>query len=535
MDERTNSDLWKQTSPPPEVMIFGSGACARKIAVNLYDQGINAWLAAREDSPPASGHDEKMHWLTHIELTTCQGFARNFDLKLTQKGSFLHQNVPAIVLAEDDDRFPNFAPYGLAPDPRVLSISSLEEKMRQASPEDLFENGSRLVFLCGWQNDSHPVIAQRMLACCLHLQRRSRVATYFLTGNLKVAAIGAEALVQAAKRSGALFLKFTRDFPTIRTLADGRFEIDYLDELTRTPFQLSADWVVVDETIGPGRHLDSLAHGLATRQDNLGFAQSDNVHRMSNATNRRGIFVAGGSRGILSKDEQLADADQVTLKVLAFLQDLDAEPLQKVEIVRGRCARCLTCYRLCPHMAISIGTRVSVVTEACQSCGICVAGCPARAIEMEGLQIGAEVYQRLRKPDEKKEAPESIPQVMVFGCARSAGQARALSRLSGHTLPRGVQFIEVPCGGTISSRHLLAAFDAGADGVMLCTCHTDNCKSEIGNVVARRRADSVRNLLKGAGVESDRLNIASVAANMGNEFIFMIDTFVDRINAINRS
>jgi coenzyme F420-reducing hydrogenase delta subunit len=154
---------------------------------------------------------------------------------------------------------------------------------------------------------------------------------------------------------------------------------------------------------------------------------------------------------------------------------------------------------------------------------------------MEGLQIGAEVYQRLRKPDARKEAPERIPQVMVFGCARSAGQALALSRLSGHALPGGVQFIEVPCGGTISSRHLLAAFDAGADGVMLCTCHTDNCQSEIGNQVARRRADSARNLLKGAGVESDRLEIASVAANMGNEFIFMIDAFVDRINAINRS
>lgn len=535
MDERTNADRRKQTPPPPEVMIFGSGACARKIAANLYDQGINAWLAAREDSPPAAGQAEKMHWLTNIGLTACHGFARNFELKLTQKGSFLHQNVPAIVLAEDDDRSPNYAPYGLAPNPRVLSISSLEEKMHQASADDLFEKGARIVFLCGWHNDSHPVIAQRMLAGCLHLQSRSRVAAYFMTGNLKVAANGAEAQVQAAKRSGALFLKFTRDFPTIRTLADGRFEIDYLDELTRTPFQLTADWVVVDETIGPGRHLDALAHGLATRQDSLGFAQSDNVHRMSNATNRRGIFVAGGSRGILSEAEQLADADQVTLKVLAFLQDLDAAPLPRVEIVRGRCARCLTCYRLCPHMAIAIGTRVSVVTDACQGCGICVAGCPARAIEMEGLPIGAEVYRRLRKPDANKEVAERMPKVMVFGCARSAGKARTLSRLSGHTLPRGVQFIEVPCGGTISTGLLLEAFDAGADGVMLCTCHTDNCQSEIGNQVARRRADSARNLLKGAGVESDRLNITSVAANMGNEFTFMLHAFVDRINALNRS
>jgi hypothetical protein len=86
-----------------------------------------------------------------------------------------------------------------------------------------------------------------------------------MTGNLKVAANGAEALVQAAKRAGAIFLKFTRDYPTIQTLAEGRFEIDYLDELTRTPFQLRADWMVVDETIGPGRHLDALANRLANQ------------------------------------------------------------------------------------------------------------------------------------------------------------------------------------------------------------------------------------------------------------------------------
>lgn len=535
MDESTTADLRKQASPPPEVIVFGSGACAQKIAANLYDHGINAWLAAGEKESPAAGQGEKMHWLTGVELTACHGFANNFELKLTEKGSLLHQHVPAIVLAEDDDRSPNYAPYGLSSNPRVLSISSLEEKMHQASPQNLFDNGTRIVFLCGWHNDSHPAIAQRMLAACHRLQNRSPVTIYFMTGNLKVAANGAEALVHSAKRSGAVFLKFTDNFPTIQTRADGGFELDYLDELTRTDFQLKADWIVVDETIGPGRHLDVLAKGLGINQDGIGFAQSDNVRRLSNATNRRGIFVAGGSRGILSDAEQLADADQVTLNVLAFLNNQDAEPLPPVAIDRGLCARCLTCHRLCPHKAIDIGDHMSVVTEACQSCGICVAACPARAIDMQGVNIGREVYQRIKKPALNDGAPQDTSQVMVFGCTRSAGQARALSRLTGHRLPKGVLFVEVPCGGTISSQHLLAAFDAGADGVMLCTCHTDNCQSEIGNQLARKGADAARILLQAAGVESDRLTVASVAANMGNELTFMIDAFVDRIKALNGS
>ncbi|MEE4113824.1 MAG: hydrogenase iron-sulfur subunit [Desulfobacteraceae bacterium] len=535
MDERNNTDMRRKGSRSPDVMIFGSGACAQKIAANLNDHGIHAWLAAREDSPPSPRRGDGLHWLSGIELSICRGFAKNFDLKLRRGNLYVDQHVPAIVLAEDDHRSPNYAPYGLEPNPRVLSISALEEKIHHVSPQDWFDSGARIVFLCGWQNDSHPAIAQRMLTGCLHSQRQSGLATYFMTGNLKVAASGAEALVQAAKRAGALFLKFTRDYPTIQTLADGRFEIHYLDELTRTPFQFRADWIVVDETIEPGQHLEALAHRLAITQDDLGFAQSDNVHRLSNATNRRGVFVAGGSRGILSEEEQLADADQVTMNVLAYLQDLDVEPLPAVEIVRGRCVRCLTCHRLCPHEAIEIGQRISVVAGACQSCGICVASCPARAIEMEGMQIGPDIYRWLRKAVVAEAIPKDPPLVMVFGCARSAGQALALSRQTGHVLPMGVQFVEVPCGGTISSHHLLTAFDAGADGVMLCICHTGNCRSEIGNQVARKRADSVRILLKEAGVDDSRLNIASVAANMGNEFIFMINAFADRIKARNPS
>jgi coenzyme F420-reducing hydrogenase delta subunit len=96
-------------------------------------------------------------------------------------------------------------------------------------------------------------------------------------------------------------------------------------------------------------------------------------------------------------------------------------------------------------------------------------------------------------------------------------------------LPEGVGFIEVPCGGTVSSRNLLDAFESGADGVMLCTCHGDNCQSEIGNRIARKRADGVVQLLAAAGVQTQRLCVASVAANMGVELADMIGAFAEAV------
>lgn len=516
------------------VIIFGSGQCAQKIAANLADNGVYTLLSAQENVFASTAFGDKTNRLDGAELVDCKGFAGRFELDFKHGDTLLHKKADAIVVAEDHITSSNYISYGLRSNARILDISSLEEKINNGTEEEVFKNGSRIAFLCGWKDDTHPAVAQRMLKCCLQLQRNSEISTFFMTGNLKVAANGAEAIYQQAKRSGAVFFKFTQCFPSIETLPDGRFEIEYQDEMTRNPYQLIVDWIVVDETPGPGPRLNTLANRLEIESDHLGFAQRDNVHRLSNATNRRGVFVAGGARGAMSKDELMADADQVSVKILAYLRGNDGEPLPEVEIQRDRCARCLTCYRLCPHKAIEIGKRISVVTQACQSCGICLAGCPARAIDMEGLHINTDVKASVDEMENREESMEKRPHIMVFGCSRSAGQAHKLTRLMGYAMPAGVRFIEVPCGGTISSRNLLAAFDAGADGVMLCTCHTDNCKSDKGNLLARKRAESALDLLTSAGVKSDRLTVISVAANMGNEFYRMINDFCNRINELSK-
>lgn len=531
MDQPTETKPGLPPPVSPRVMIFGSGACARKIAHNLMQCGIGCWLAAGDDASLETGSREGLHWLAGAELQRCRGFAGNFELQLKDEQQILTETVPAIVVAQDHSHCPNYTPYGLAPGPRVMDISTLEAKLRRSDDRHLFHTAACVVFLCGWHDDSHPTVASRMLDGCFELQHQHDVNTFFMTGNLKVAANGAETRVQEAKRSGSVFLKFSDDYPTIVSLADNRFGITYMDELTRSPFQLEADWIVVDETIGPTRNLAVLTQRLGIDRDSLGFAQADNVRRLSNTTNRRGIFVAGGGRGILSTAEQMADADQVSLEVRAFLHDQNADILPKVTIQRGRCARCLTCHRLCPHVAIDIGAHISIVFEACQSCGICMASCPARAIEMEGLQIEAEIKRLMQPSRSMVHTPEKNPQIMVFGCTRSAGQAFALIRQMGRVLPVGVQFVEVPCGGSIASRDLLTAFESGADGVMLCPCHNDNCQSQIGSRVAHKRAVSVKVLLASAGLDDQRLRVAPVSANMGAELASMIEAFSAEMGA----
>ena len=69
--------------------------------------------------------------------------------------------------------------------------------------------------------------------------------------------------------------------------------------------------------------------------------------------------------------------------------------------------------------------------------------------------------------------------------------------------------------------------------IAMRACHTDNCQSDIGNRMAHKRAEWVKEQLIATGIESGRLNVTSLAANMGNEFVAMVNGFVERISARN--
>ncbi len=514
------------------VILFGDGACAHRIAANLAVVGVRVRRISGNRASPDASDASLEQPPESMELLRCRGFAGHFELLFNTGTASVTATASAIVVAEDPDQTPTFDDYGLQPGPGVVALSTLEDGLQHPESQSPVDLPCRIAFINGCHNESHPAVAKRMLDACWQLQERSGMATWYFTGNLKVAADGAESRVQQAKAAGTVFLTCSQSDPTIEFQAGKGFMISGTDDVLREPLRVQVDCLVVDETIAPTRHLLQLGHRLGIHSDAIGFAQADNVRRWSNRTNRRGIFVAGGGRGPLSADQQQADADQVSLQVLNFLKGLDEVPPAQVSIQRGRCVRCLTCHRLCPHMAIDVGPHVTIVPQACERCGICVAGCPARAIEMKGVSLGRDIHGRLSSPAAIPNHHAKPSQIVVLGCARSAGQAMELIRMTGQPLAQGVHWIEVPCGGAVAGRHLLEAFERGADGVMLCTCHTDNCQSEDGSRVARKRAAGVGELLTSAGVDARRLRIASVAANMGNEFANLIAAFADEMGGL---
>jgi coenzyme F420-reducing hydrogenase delta subunit len=65
---------------------------------------------------------------------------------------------------------------------------------------------------------------------------------------------------------------------------------------------------------------------------------------------------------------------------------------------------------------------------------------------------------------------------------------------------------------------MLSALGQGADGVLVLTCHEDNCHSRQGNQSARMRAEQAAAFLKSSGACEQRLMFRTLAANMASEF-----------------
>lgn len=518
-----------------EVLILGGGACAQQLADHLSQLNVSVLVVSagqfesgHKNSRPASGG---IQWQVESQMVRCGGNAGNFHVVLQHRGRLIEKQVAAIVLAEDFFYQSNFQSYGLVPGERVWTVARMQAELAREEKNALWGSKATVVFLDGWQFQSHPAQTRRSMEQCLQLQQNSLIQTFFLTGNLKVGSNGLEYAYQEAKSKGAIFLKFDRNFPEVRMLPDGRVQFDCPDDSADLRLQITADYTVVDEILRPADILGYLGERLAVQSDDTGFMQAENVHRLDNFTNRRGIFTVGAARDRMSAADQLDDAKNAAFNIAEFLWNRERIVSAHAQIEQGLCARCLTCLRLCPYQAVAIESHITIDPQACQGCGICAAGCPARAIQMDrdDWNVDASMSRLLQHEQQKTSDMADLPRLAVFCCTRSAGQARSLALADGHPMRENIVFIEGMCGGSFSARHVLSAFDSGMDAVMVLTCHEGNCHSGSGRYRAQQNVAVARKALAHARIDPERIRLCSLAANMPQAFITMMADFEKHI------
>jgi quinone-modifying oxidoreductase, subunit QmoB len=553
MSDPSAKPLIQDRENVPRALVVGSGLLAAVAAQTFAEMGAHATFARLQDAlshplaaePSSSVEEEPTSLNTDLSRVTVMDVDRP---------PVVQRDGGAFVAVFSDATTSRYDCLLLAPEISLApKPAALPQDVELLTPATEIRPGQRIVFLMDYLRPSDPSLG--MAAIRLGTQNKvSGGESVVCFQHVPVAHLFGEALYDEARRLGVRFVRFGDEPPTVRTtyVADKApaFRLSVKDVIDSEEFAYDCDRVLVVTGPDAGSVPKWAVEMAGGDVDSRGFLLSDSVHAVAGSAFASGIFVTGTGTGNLDLIKGTAEAKTAAATARAWMRTSRMKVGTEPVSISSRCVRCLTCYRVCPHRAISMSSgssygRMQVWPSLCRECGICVTVCPSIAIRLETypeesltswVRCGDPTAQMASSRDDmtgrhREEqglkgttiAPcnSGIEQTtFVFGCRRSAGRiAESIA------LPQHVRFVAVPCAGSVSEHVLWSALAAGARGILVVGCHQGNCRSRTGTDWAGARVAQAL----GTGLfgnQTPRIGFITVAPNEPARFLRLVEEFV---------
>jgi F420-non-reducing hydrogenase iron-sulfur subunit len=125
------------------------------------------------------------------------------------------------------------------------------------------------------------------------------------------------------------------------------------------------------------------------------------------------------------------------------------------------------------------------------------------------------------------------PKILGIICNWCCYGGADLCGVSRFQYPSYIRLIRVMCSGRVDLRHILEAFQNGADGMFVGGCHLDDCHYIThGNYEALSAVRLAEKLLEHIGVNPRRLRIEWVSAGEGIRFANLMNEFSAEIETL---
>ena len=108
---------------------------------------------------------------------------------------------------------------------------------------------------------------------------------------------------------------------------------------------------------------------------------------------------------------------------------------------------------------------------------------------------------------------EFEPKIIAFVCNWCTYVGADLAGTSRIQYPPNVRIVRLMCSGAVDPVFALKSLLEGADGVLIGGCHPGDCHCQDGNYKAQRRVDTLKEILKGVGMDEDRVWLRWIAAS----------------------
>jgi F420-non-reducing hydrogenase iron-sulfur subunit len=121
------------------------------------------------------------------------------------------------------------------------------------------------------------------------------------------------------------------------------------------------------------------------------------------------------------------------------------------------------------------------------------------------------------------------PRIVGFFCKWCTSAGADLAGTTRLKYPPNLIPVTVFCSSRVDPQHILDAFHAGADGVLIGGCHPGDCHYQAGNYKTAKRMQVVRRLMAQLWIEEERLRLEWISAAEGGKFARVIGEFTEEI------
>jgi coenzyme F420-reducing hydrogenase delta subunit/ferredoxin len=507
--------------PKRKVLVLGDGVTAVHLSKKLLSKGLQVILSCPEFEERGQLCQDVVS-LPGSRLEALQGQVGEFDVFLSSKGKTVQHRVGVVAVAYEAQCEPSYPIPDTSRHERIWSLTDLEHCLykKRSFPSDV----KNVVFLDNLDGAGTTASSERLFRLILDLKHNQEVICYLLSAQVNVASRGLELLYGQVREGGCLIIK--PDELAVKITPKGP-SVSFRDPILEQGLTLLPDLLVLGEAYRPYPELDRLSRLLSLETSAHGYLQADNVQRAICLTNRKGILVVGGTICPMTRFETEQNIQAAVTEIHGVFEWLrKSHHPEPIKCNLDLCAVCLTCYRVCPHGAIQFTVKPIFLHLACEGCGMCTSVCPCEALELLGFERAALLRSIRNVPSRENKA--RYPSIIAFACQKSA--AKILQSMDEKDPVRmSVYWIEVPCAGSLRMKYILDSLlrRKTVDGVLVVSCHQDNCRSGTGTSQARQLVGSVKKLLSAIGWNKASVDFISTAPHDRSELIRKILLFRD--------
>lgn len=551
-------------------LVVGGGVAGMTAALSIADQGFEVVLVDREKElggtanrltyslegfdvksfvadlkAKVNGHD-RIQVETGAKIRKLTGVVGNFTTDISRNGDKLARIDHGAVVVATGAR--EYVPkeYGYTESDRVITQLELHQDLARG---DISGTDLVVMIQCvGCRTEDHPYCSR---ICC------SQAVTNAL--KLKELNPGANVVVlyrdmrtygvkeiyyRQARQAGVRFIRYEAGAePVVRVSGEG-LVVEVMDQGLQMPLVLTPDRVVLSAAVRPQEDAREFASELKLPLDIDGFFMEAHMKLNPLDFASSGFFLCGLAHGPKPIEESIAQAKGAAARAVTLLSKTELMVGGEIaQVDPDECAACLTCVRSCPFGVPRIGdgsgsegNEVAVIDPAgCRGCGVCAGACPNNAIQIAhhgDPQIMNKVHALFDKPLPREPYD---PRIVAFICTYCTYTAADMAGSLRMQYPANVRVVKLLCTGRVDTKHLLAAFEAGADAVMVSGCELGDCHFLEGNNRAVQRVAQTKNILEAIGIEPERLEMFHVGASDAPGWVKAVGEMVERAQTLGPS